>query len=403
MVRNPVRSIIGAVAGAAARWSDAGFPARVRARDAVSQRTRYTLPVVDYAFDRLFSSLQRNEIEAVIADELGSLDILDRFVHRPGRPAAHALPLGRVCIISSRTTIGAAIIPAVFALCAKCEILVKDREDHFVTAFFASVAEELNELRDMIAVQIWNGERNLYNLAGFDGVVAFGSDVTLTRIAAQLHAPTRFIPYGSKASAGFITRKALEEPALAQAIARDAARDVVLYDTEGCLSLHVLFVESGACVSAASFGEMLAEAIAGTAGEFPPGPADPRLLARLAAERDLATFRAPLPGRVYADAHSTYLVLVDPPAEEPPLFLPRALAIRSVANASEAASYIARHGITLEALAVNQRRQDLTDLAAQTGAARIAAFGALQAPPLGGFHGGRPRVAEFVRWIVDET
>ncbi len=403
MVRKPVRSIIGAVAGAAARWSDAAFPPRVRARDAVSQRTRYTLPVVDYAFDRLFSSLRRNEIEAVIADELGSLDVLDRFVHRPGRPVAHALPLGRICILSSRTTIGASIIPAVFALCAKCEILVKDREDHFVASFFASVAEELNELRDAIAVQTWNGERNGYHLASFDGVVAFGSDATLAQIAAQLRASTRFIPYGSKASAGFITRKALEDPTLAQTIARDAARDLVLFDTEGCLSLHMLFVERSASVSTASFGEILATAIAGAVAEFPPGPADPQLLARLAAARDLATFRSPSAGGIYASPHSTYLVLVDPPAEDPPLFLPRALAIRSVANASEAATYIERHGITLEALAVNQRRPDLTDLAARAGAARITAFGALQAPPLGGFHGGRPRVAEFVRWIVDET
>jgi hypothetical protein len=37
------------------------------------------------------------------------------------------------------------------------------------------------------------------------------------------------------------------------------------------------------------------------------------------------------------------------------------------------------------------------------GASRIARFGSLQIPQLGGFHGGRPRIADFVRWIVDET
>jgi hypothetical protein len=33
---------------------------------------------------------------------------------------------------------------------------------------------------------------------------------------------------------------------------------------------------------------------------------------------------------------------------------------------------------------------------------RIAPFGTLQHPPLASPHGGRPRIAEFVRWVSDE-
>jgi hypothetical protein len=42
-------------------------------------------------------------------------------------------------------------------------------------------------------------------------------------------------------------------------------------------------------------------------------------------------------------------------------------------------------------------------MAAAIGASRIASFGTLQTPPLGTFHGGRPRIAEFVRWVSDQT
>ena len=104
------------------------------------RRTGYASAAVDYAFDRLFGSLTREAIEAVIAGELGTVDALDGFVASPGRPPSGALPIGRVCIISSRTTIGVAIVPAVFALCAKCSVLVKDREDFLASAFFATVA-----------------------------------------------------------------------------------------------------------------------------------------------------------------------------------------------------------------------------------------------------------------------
>jgi hypothetical protein len=62
-----------------------------------------------------------------------------------------------------------------------------------------------------------------------------------------------------------------------------------------------------------------------------------------------------------------------------------------------------RHGIALEALAVAQPDARLGAFAASLGASRITTFGSLQAPPLAAFHGGRPRITEFVRWVTDET
>jgi hypothetical protein len=402
MVKKPVRSIVGAIDAAAIRWSAAGFAPRVRARDAVSARTGYSLPTVEYAFDRLFGALRRDAIEAAIADELGCLDVLDDFVARTGRPRARALPLGRVCVIASRTTIGVAIVPAVFALCAKCDVLVKDREDHLVAAFFETLAGELPELRDIANARPWQGDEDALDLAGFDAVVAFGSDDTLRRIAARLRFPTRLIAFGSKVSAGYVAREALCDDVAARTMARGAARDLVLYETEGCLSLHALFVESGGAVSAERFAEMLAEAIRSAAAEFAPKRDDASSAARVAIARDLATFRGGA-RIVHSDPHAGYLAVVDPPLDEPPLFLPRAIGIRRVDRPSQAAQYFERHGIELEALAVAGLREDLLELAIRTKAARVVPFGMLQAPPFGGFHGGRARIAEFVRWIADET
>ncbi len=405
MVKKPVRSIVGAIASAAARWSDPGFSPRQRARDAVSARTSYSLPHVEYALDSLFAALRNDSIEAIIADELGSLDVLDGFANHPGRGRVRvrALPIGRVCIISSRTTIGVAIVPAIFALCAKCDVYIKDREDALAAAFFATVAQELGEPSDCVEAHAWDGKSDAVKLAGFDAVVAFGSDSTLAEIATQLPFPARLIAYGSKASAGYVTREAPNDETAVLALARGAARDLVLYESEGCLSLHALFVERGGAVSPARFAERLAAAIAETAVEFPIGSRTPQQLARLAEARDLATFRAAGEHSVYAGADAGFLVVVDPPLEEPPLFLPRAIAVRSVDRPHEAADYLQRHRITLEALAVEHHRPDVLAMATQTGAARIARFGTLQNPPLAGFHGARPRIAEFVRWISDET
>ncbi|MEO6834753.1 MAG: acyl-CoA reductase [Candidatus Tumulicola sp.] len=404
LVERPVRSIVRAVADAAARWADADFPPRVRALGAVCARTGYSVPVVEYALDRLFTSLTRPEIEATIATELGSLRALDEFVERDGRPRARALPVGRVCIVSSRTTIGVAIVPAIFALCAKCDVLVKDREDALVAAFFATLAEELDELREAAAARSWDGEDDASDLGDFAAVVAYGDDAVLARIRRRLPITTRMIPFGSKASCGYVTREALADENAARRIAGDAARDLVLYDTEGCLSLHVLFVERGGRVSPRAFAELLARAVKRAGVEFPVGARDAHDAARLAAVRDLAAFRAAGgSGTVYSDAAATYVAVLDPPAADPPAFLPRALGVRSVDEPSAAAAYLERHCIPIEAVAADTPRPDVTAMAIRIGAARIAPFGRMQSPPLAGYHGGRPRIADFVRWIGDET
>ena len=300
MVRKPVRSIIGAIDAAAARWTDPDFAPRARARDAVGARTGYSAPMVEYAFDRLFGALRRDSIEAVIADELGCIDVLDDFAERAGRPPAHALPLGRVCVISSRTTIGVALLPAVFALCSKCNVLVKDREDHLIAAFFETLGGELEALRDAATAQRWSGDDDTIDLSGFDVVVAFGNDATLAHLASKLRLPARFIPFGSKASAGYVAREALSDAYEAQAIARGVARDIVLYESEGCLSLHALFVETGGAIAVERFAAMVADALGTAAVEFPPVALNAQTAARFAVARDLATFRAGA-GGVYSD------------------------------------------------------------------------------------------------------
>ncbi len=239
-------NVVTAVARAAARWCNSGFPPRVRALARVAERTRYSVPVVAYAFDRLFRSITAEALDEAIAREVGE--------------ARRFEPLGRVAVISSRTTIGVAIVPAIFALCAGCDVLVKDREDSLVAAFFETLAED-SELLASAHAEAWDGERDARDLATYDAVVAFGSNDALYAIRARLRPDARFIAYGPKASIGYVARAALASEATAVEIASGAARALVLYDGEGCLSLHALFVEYGARISPEHFLELLAAAV----------------------------------------------------------------------------------------------------------------------------------------------
>lgn len=402
LAERPVRSIVAAVADAAARWRDADFPPRVRLLPAICERTGYSLPVVEYALDRLFASLDATQLSSAIVRELGPLDLLDGFVAEAGRQM-RALPVGRVCIVSSRTTVGVAIVPAVFALCAKCEVVVKDREDALVAAFFETVAQELGSHAGFQA-RAWDGARERHAFDGCAAVVAFGDDASLTAIRVQIPPASRFIAFPNKASCGYVAREALATTGAARTIAEGAARDLVLYDTEGCLSLHALFVERGGSVEPAAFVELLAASVERAGVEFPIGPRDAQRWARTAAARDLAVFRAS-DGRAasFSDRDAGFVVTLDPPLDRPPPFAPRALAAFGVDGPDEAITYLRHNAIPIEALAAAGPREPMQRLAVALGAARIAPFGCLQAPPARQPHGGRPRIAEFVRWVADDT
>jgi acyl-CoA reductase LuxC len=397
----PARAIVRALADAAERWTDADFPPRVRAAAAISARLGYTPPVVDYALDRLFAGVTVEAVRAAIVDELGSLDSLDGFVERSGRPAAWARGANAVTIVSSDTTIGVAIAPLIFALAAKCAVTVKDRADALVAAFTETLAEERPELQAATEVRAWTGgddDVETQALGAADVVVAFGNGVALRAIRAQCASDATFIPFGHRTSAGYLSAAALSGDVAA--IARGIARDALLYDGDGCLSLHLLFVERAPGAAHERFIDVLAGACAAYAIEFPAGPRSAARAARAGAYAAAAAFRAANgSGRVLRAPDGAWTIVVDPPAGELPPFGGGVIPVVFVDGAGDAEAYVAGHELPLQALAVASVDDGACALAERLGAVRVTPFGEMQNPPLAGRHGGRARIADFIRWI----
>jgi len=396
----PARAIVRAIADAAGRWSDADFPPRVRATAAIEERLGYTTPVVDYALDRLFGGITADALTAAVVDELGSLDILDGFCERDGRPAAWARGANAVTIVSSDTTIGVAIVPLIFALTAKCAVTVKDRTDALVAAFVETLGEERPELRAATDVRAWSGgdeDIEAQTLGDANVVVAFGGNAALRAIRARCAVDATFVSFGHRASAGYLSASALAGDT--QALAAGVARDALLYDGDGCLSLHLLFLERSAGGEHERFVDALAAACAANAIEFPAGPRKPARAARVGAFAAAAAFRAANgSGRVVRAPDGTWTIVADLPGDDLPPFGGGVIPIVFVDGIGDAAAYVARHALPLQALGVAQV-DDARELAEQLGGVRIAALGQLQDPPLAGHHGGRARIADFIRWV----
>jgi hypothetical protein len=355
--------------------------------------------VVDYALDALFGDIDAGTLGATIAGELGSLEALERFVARPGRPDVRYAGVASVAIVASDTTIGVAVPPLAFALCAGARVAVKDRADLLVAAFAETLAEEWPELGARVTASAWDAgdAAGRATLAAADTVVAYGRDETLTAIRATLRPAARFVGFGHRTSVAYIAREHLATERGAREAARAAARDALLYDGEGCLSPHAIFVEGGAAIGPRAFALELARACDEVAVEFPAGYTE--LDPAAAAYRRAALFRASQgAGEIFAGVTAPHLVAFDPPANEPPPFLRRTAGVYPVDGPDDAAAYLQRHALPLEALAfAGEPRADLEAFAVASGAARIAPLGRLQRPPLAGEHGGVGRIRPFVR------
>ena len=396
--------IVASISDAAERWSDADFPPRVRVTAAIEARLGYSTPVVDYALDRLFFPVRGPALIAAIEAEIGSLAALDGPLERPGDRATFARGVDRVTIVSSDTTIGVALIPALFALCAKCDVTVKDRSDALVSAFFETLADERPEFARAAHARVWNGGDDAAEaalLAASDVVVAFGDDASLRTIRTHLRADARFVPFAHRMSIGYIAARALAQADSRATALRGAARDAILYDGDGCLSLHALFVQGEPDKSIA---QELAQALGAAALEFPGGALDAARAASVASYRNLAAFRA-VGGRgaVYSVADDSVTLAIAPPLDAPPPLLPRVLPVYFVDSHTDVAAYIAQHALPIQAIGVATNDVRERELAEMIGAVRICPLGEMQSPPLGGHHGGAARIADFIRYVDAES
>jgi hypothetical protein len=400
------RAIVTAIADAADRWSDADFPPRVRATQTIETRTGYTTPVVEYALDRLFFSLTREALDAAIGDELGSLDALDGFVARRGRPDGFARGVDRVVVVASDTTIGVSLVPAMFALCAKASVLIKDRNDTLLAAFIETLIEERPEFAEAIITQKWRGgddAREAALLGAADVIVAFGGPDALVAIRAHAGPDATFVPFGHRLSIGVLDAAAFAalDVDARRALAEGIARDALLYDGEGCLSLHALFVTGNDHDPATgdSVAAGLAAAFERVAVEFPAGALDAGRAATAAAHRLLLTFRAAQDGV----PPPSPMLDFSAPLTAPPALVPRLLPVYVVRDLAAVAAFVERHRLPVQALGIaDPADPDVRAFAETIGAVRIARLGTMQAPPLAGRHGGRPRITDFVRWLDAE-
>jgi hypothetical protein len=251
---------LGAVAES---WLDPRTSHRRDADRLLPASTGYAPAMVGEALDRLFASLRAEHLAELLAAEQ------DVFQRR--RPRL-------VLTIGAGTVFPPSIAGATLALLLGAAVLVKPASaTPLLPILWArSLASLAPDLARRLAVLPWPRARDDLThaaLGAADTVLAYGDDASMAALRSAVPPAVRLAAHGHRVSSAILGGPALRGDA--RRLAAGLARDVSIYDQEGCLSPHTVFVEENPGCSARDFAELLAVELAELARVWPRAPLAP--------------------------------------------------------------------------------------------------------------------------------
>jgi hypothetical protein len=233
-------------------------------------------------------------------------------------------------------------------------------------------------------------------------VVAYGDDASVASLAARTPPSRRFVAHGHRASLALLGPGATRGRALRECCSA-LARDVALWDQQGCLSPIAVWCLDEDAAAAGRVAEALAAALAEAASRWPRGRVDAAAAARFAGERAEAELRAAAGTGValHADPAGGFCVVREADARLRPAPLCRFVRVHPVASPSALRAALAplrRHLAGVALAGFGARQGAVAQELAAFGASRVCAPGSLQAPPLSWESGGRGLLASLARF-----
>lgn len=443
LANRPVDGIARTIGAAAERLTNANDPHRRALERALPAITGYAPEMIRVTLDRMAADWRHDALNRLLEAEFANPGVLDGFrpvagtgpdrrrINGPaGRPPGgggtgaaadrrlRAYGPELAFHVFAGNVPGVAVTSLVRSLLVKAATFGKSGSgEPLFAALFARILADVDPgLGDCLAVTYWpGGEQPLEEAAldTADTIVVYGGEdparVWSARTAARTD--TRLVIHGPRLSFAAIGRDALT-PETAGPTATSAAQAVALFDQQGCVSPHVLYIEAGAAVSPPRFAEMLADALGDLQTRLPRGRISAGEAARIHEARAAAEFRDPdrPAARVIAPATLDYTVIYDEDPAFTPSCLNRVVYVKPLSDLEEAARHVAPFSRYLQTVAIagagdhhesgtSRRREALAEKFGSLGASRVTDLVRMPWPPPTWHHDGRGPLRELVRWV----
>ena len=324
----------------------------------------------------------------LVASELGHAAVLDRFIPQRRRHV-RAIPPRRILHVLSGNTPAAALQTILRGLLLGSENFCKlpsggiPEVETFRSMLPHALAERLHLSQELPSS--W--------LEAADAAVIFGRDETIAILRAALPSGIPVIAHGHRLSLAIVS----DDPHFHSV--RGAAHDVSVFDQQGCLSPHVIFIRENGVLTATAYAKRLARAMARFEKHTPRGALTLSEANSIRTLRDETSFRAANgePLTLLASADTAWTVIVDRTAQMPLSPLNRTVFVKPLPR--DPAPMFAPHRAHLSTCGIWPVNAANRDFAAALGFSRICAIGKMQQPPLDWHHDGQPVLAPLVRWV----
>jgi hypothetical protein len=370
-----VRVAPGAVADALAavfeRWRDRNFSDRVATITKIAAASGWSTELLDESIDALLAPFSRDALASFASMVRPRLRV-GGFFMPANVPAA-----GMHELVAALLSGAAAIVKT------------SNREPMFFHAFAHTLTEIDPAIGNRVKVVAFGREREDLTRAmkqECNFLVALGDDATIAHLAGG----ARVFGFGSRTSGAVIS---LAAPANFAALAYAIARDVTLFEQQGCLSPHHVFVADADASLTRDFVRELARAMTSLVTILPPARLSFHTAATIRRIRESARWRGIGTHRVelYEGASLAWTVVFDEAARFAISPGYRTVTITPIRDHDDLASRLAPVAGRLEAFALAiaaPSRARYLDVLAGAGVTYVCDPGKTQSPPLAWPHGG---------------
>ena len=374
--------------------------------------TGFSRPSLAHGFDAFFRQLTTENFQLLLEQDLGHSQRLDEMLSSGPEQKTNRASIATAPEFLVHITAGNLPIPALQSLVLgillrSAQFLKCATGASLIPRLFAhSLYDADPKLAACLEIANWRGgnlelEKCLFTEA--DCVTATGSDESLAAVRGLVPSTTRFVGYGQRVSFAYVAAGMLTRLHASRVVSR-AANDVIAWNQLGCLSPHVIYVESGGQLSAKQFAEMLAQELTTREKSDPRGELPVETAAAITSRRAFYEVRAAhsTDTRLWCSKDSTaWTVIFEADSKFQLSCLNRFIYVKSSSNLIEtlqSADAFRGKISTVGLAAPEDRAQSIATELARWGVTRVCPLGQMQNPPLAWRHDGHPALADLVSW-----
>ena len=364
-------------------------------------------------FSQYLQTFRALQLHRFIAEDFSNPKMLDEFQPRITGGWTKALGAELITHIWAGNVPGLPLWSLISGLLVKSGTIGKvSSAEPICASIFAKVLVDIEpRLADCLSIIWWPNEDTntaIHLFQQSDIVLAYGGNMALAAVQAQVPVTTRFLPHGHKLSFGMVSASALSV-VRAKRLAAQAALDIVRYEQQGCYSPQMFYVERGAQVSPQEFAQTLCGEMATLAHKYPRTSLSIEEASHIASWREsheFAMLQSPAV-KVLGDKKDAFVVVYsDVPVSLNPSPLNRCVTVVAVDSLLDVMPLLKDQRSYLQTVGLATDPETLLalgDALAQAGITRICAIGEMTSPAAGWHHDGRFSLADLVNMVDIEA